>query len=249
MVKSKSNKMHLEINTDMELDVNNASISRRNRKSKKSSSSRIKREKEVSKNLKTRKRMSAAYPKVLSKKKRPPKSISAKRASALKSKKLMPSILNNGKRVSLKAMKMSSAPKMKAVSLFPASGKSASGSRRGSSNSRRKASVSRRKSSVSRRKASRRGASNAKRKASDNRRKAALTRLRDARDRFAKKGIKGAEQSQTIFMPIQQASNGKTAEAIVVSNERKQRRLVSRTSKLLRNDSIALATNNVEYCM
>ena len=110
MVKSKSNKMHLEINTDMELDVNNASISRRNRKSKKSSSSRIKREKKVSKNLKTRKRMSAA--KMLAKNKRPSKSISAKNTSALKSKKLMPSILINGKKVPLKAMKRSSAPKM-----------------------------------------------------------------------------------------------------------------------------------------
>ena len=43
MVKTKSNKMHLEINNDLELDINNASISRRNRKSKKTFSSPIKR--------------------------------------------------------------------------------------------------------------------------------------------------------------------------------------------------------------
>ena len=70
MVKSKSNKMHLEINNDLELDVNNASVSRRNRKPKKSSSSPIKRGKKVSNNLKTLKRMSAANPKMLAKKKR-----------------------------------------------------------------------------------------------------------------------------------------------------------------------------------
>ena len=51
---------------------------------------------------------------------------------------------------------------------------------------------------------------------------AALARLRDARGRFTKKGMDGAEQSKTLYMPmpIQQASNGKTAEAIVVSNEK-----------------------------
>ena len=41
MVKSKSNKMHLEVNNDLELDFNNASISKRNRKTKKSPSSPI----------------------------------------------------------------------------------------------------------------------------------------------------------------------------------------------------------------
>ena len=45
MVKSKSNKMHLEIKNDLELDVNDASISRRNRKSKEVSSLPIKRNK------------------------------------------------------------------------------------------------------------------------------------------------------------------------------------------------------------
>ena len=53
MVKSESNKVHLEIKTVVELDVNNASISRRNRKSKKSSSSTVKRIKKVSNKLKT----------------------------------------------------------------------------------------------------------------------------------------------------------------------------------------------------
>ena len=75
MVKSKTNKMHLEIKNDLELDVNNASISRINRQSKKSSSSPIKRIKKVSNNLKTRKGMSSANAKMLAKKKRPSKRI------------------------------------------------------------------------------------------------------------------------------------------------------------------------------
>ena len=48
-----------------------------------------------------------------------------------------------------------------------------------------------------------------------------MIRARDAKGKFvAKKGTKGAEKSETIYMPIQQASNGKTAEAIVVNNEK-----------------------------
>ena len=90
-----------------------------------------------------------------------------------------------------------------------------SDARRQASDARRKASDARRVASASRRKAS-----DARRKASDARRKAALARLRDARGRFAMKGTKGAEQAQTIYMPIQQASNGKTAEAIVVRSEK-----------------------------
>ena len=39
------------------------------------------------------------------------------------------------------------------------------------------------------------------------------------RVRFAKKGTNGDDKSQTIYMPIQQASNGKSAEAIVVKKE------------------------------
>ena len=267
--------MHLEINNDLELDVNNASISRR--KSKKSSSLPIKRNKKVSFKLKTPKRMSSANPRMLAKKKRPSKSTSAKRVSAFKSKPLMPSILINGKKVPLKAMKRSSALKMKEVVSDSRRGTSnsrrkastsrqeASSSRRKSSVSRRKASVSRRKSSVSRRKssvlrrkasasrrkasasrrkvsdsrkgasssrkasdarrkasASRRKASASRRKASAARRKASLARLRDARGRFTKKGTEVAEKSPTIFMPIQQTSDSKTAEAIVVSNEKEE---------------------------
>ena len=74
MVKSKSNKMHLDIKNDLELDINNASISRRNRKSKKTSSSPIKRIR-VSNNL-NRTRMMGANATKLAK----------KRVSALKSK-------------------------------------------------------------------------------------------------------------------------------------------------------------------
>ena len=96
MVKSKSNKMHLEINNDLELDVNNASVSRRNRKPKKSSSP-IKRNKKVSFKLKTPKMMSSANQKMLAKKKRPSKRISAKRVTAFKSKPLMPSLFMGNK--------------------------------------------------------------------------------------------------------------------------------------------------------
>ena len=69
MVKSKTNKMHLEIKNDLELGINNASISRRNRKSKKTSSSPIKRIKKVSNNL-NRKRIMGANATILAKKKR-----------------------------------------------------------------------------------------------------------------------------------------------------------------------------------
>ena len=37
--------------------------------------------------------------------------------------------------------------------------------------------------------------------------------------RFSKKGKNSADKSQTIYMPIQQASDGKSAEAIVVKKE------------------------------
>ena len=49
-----------------------------------------------------------------------------------------------------------------------------------------------------------------------------MVRARDSmgRSRFAKKGTKGAEKSQTIYMPIQQATDGKTAEAVVVNDEK-----------------------------
>ena len=146
MVKSKSNKMHLEISNDLELDMNNASISRRNRKSKMSSSSPIKRAKKVSNNPKTPKRMLSAKSKVLAKKKRPSKRMIANRISTFK---LKPSILINGKRVSLKAMKMSSSRRKPSTSK-----RVASSSRRKSTDSRRKASASRRNVSDSRRKAS-----------------------------------------------------------------------------------------------
>ena len=55
MVKSKSNKMHLQVNNDLELDIKNASISKRNRKSKskKSSASTIERKRKVSNQVKT----------------------------------------------------------------------------------------------------------------------------------------------------------------------------------------------------
>jgi len=328
MVKSKSNKMHLEVNNDLELDFNNDSISKRKRKSKKSPSSPIKKKRTVS-----------AKPKKLANKKRQSKSMTSKRGSALKPKQLMPSILINGKRVPAKALKMSSGPKFKKVAMVSASRKNVSGPRRGTSNTRRKASTSRREASSSRRKGSssrrkssasrrkvsdsrrkasdvrrkgsdsrrrtsdvrrrasdsRRRASDARRRASDARRKAAgrhsmkskallmssvakkkalvasssrrkalksknpgfslkikamkmpssgsdkksrsiqkrrlksaslenkssqkMVRARDAGGRFAKKGTNDDGKSQTIYMPIKQAPNGKSAEAIVVKKE------------------------------
>ena len=39
------------------------------------------------------------------------------------------------------------------------------------------------------------------------------------RVKFAKKGTNSDDKSQTIYMPIQQATNGKSAEAIVVKKE------------------------------
>ena len=143
MVKSKSSKMHLEINNDMELDINNASMSRRNKKPKKSSSSTIKR-----KNPKTPKRMLSAKPKILAKKMRPSKRMTDK-VTALKSKPMMASLLVKGKRVPVKVMKMSSGPETKGVA-FSASRKNASVSRR-TSVPKRKASTSRREASSSRR--------------------------------------------------------------------------------------------------
>ena len=183
MVKSKSNKMHLEINNDLELDVNNASISRRIKKSKKTSSSPIKRIKKVSNNLKSRKRISSTNAKMLAKKKRSSKRITAKRASALKAKKpLMPSTIINGKRVPLKAaMKMSSAPKTSSASRKSASRREASG--RNVSDSRRNASFSRRRASDVRRKAS-----DARRKASASRRMSSVKRPKPAHPKNWRQG-------------------------------------------------------------
>ena len=87
MVKSKTSKMHLEINNDLELDINNASTSKRNRKSKKSSSSPSS-NKRVSFSLRTPKRM-ASKPKKMAKKRNLSKT--GKKGSALKSKPFMPS--------------------------------------------------------------------------------------------------------------------------------------------------------------
>ena len=52
---------------------------------------------------------------------------------------------------------------------------------------------------------------------------------RDAAGRFVKKGTNG-DKSQTIYMPIKQASDGKTAaaEAIVVKKEKNAKKGVCR---------------------
>ena len=299
MVKSKSNKMHLEVNNDLELDFNNATISKRNRKA---SSTPMRRKRKDSKNLKSSR--------IISKKLN---RMTAKKGSSFNSKRRMPPILINGKRVPTKALKMSSGPKISGRKNVSRSRRGASNSRRKAStsrkeavSSRRKASASRRKVSDSRRKASdarrrgsqsRRRTSDSKRRASDSRRKASDARRRasdsrrnasDARRklsgrhsmkglpfvmpsvakkeafaaaassrrktpkmssphpgfslkirakkmpssgvdkksrsirkrvRFAKKGTNGDDKSETIYMPIQQASNGKSAEAIVVKKE------------------------------
>ena len=69
-------------------------------------------------NMKTPKRL-AAKSKMMAKKKILSKRIVKKgKGSALKSKPLMPSLLINGKRVPARAMKMSSGPKSKDVSMF-----------------------------------------------------------------------------------------------------------------------------------
>ena len=46
-----------------------------------------------------------------------------------------------------------------------------------------------------------------------------MARPRDAAGRFVKKGT-NRDKAQTIYMPIQQASDGKTAEAIVFKKEK-----------------------------
>ena len=46
-----------------------------------------------------------------------------------------------------------------------------------------------------------------------------MVRARDAGGRFAKKGTNDDGKSHTIYMPIKQAPNGKSAEAIVVKKE------------------------------
>ena len=48
MVKSRTNKMHLEVNNDVQLDINNKSTSKRNRRSKKAKSARRGRKMKVS---------------------------------------------------------------------------------------------------------------------------------------------------------------------------------------------------------
>ena len=51
-----------------------------------------------------------------------------------------------------------------------------------------------------------------------------MVRARDAEGRFIKKGTNG-DKSQVIYMPIQQASDGKTAEAIVVKKENNENKV------------------------
>ena len=48
-----------------------------------------------------------------------------------------------------------------------------------------------------------------------------IVRARDTKGRYTKKGTQGDKaQTQTIYMPIKQASDGKSAEAIVVKKEK-----------------------------
>ena len=173
MVKSRSNKMHLEVNNE----------------SKKSSSSPIRSKRKVSNNLKSSRMMASAKPKkmkkMIKKAKKQSKRMTANRGSSFKSKQLMPSILINGKRVPAKALKMSSGPKFKNVAMSSTARKNVSRARRGASSSRRKASTSRRGASSSRRNVSesRRKASASRRKVSDSRRKASDARRKDSDSR------------------------------------------------------------------
>ena len=133
MVNSKSNKMRLEINNDVELDINNAS----NKKSKKSR-----------KNL-TQKRMLSAKSAKLAKKKRPSKKI------LIKGKRVPAKVMKMAsgpkmKRVAFTASRKSSDSRRRASDAR----RKVSASRRKASDARRKASASRRKASDARRRAS-----------------------------------------------------------------------------------------------
>jgi len=199
MVKSRSNKMHLEVNNELELDFNNASMSKRNKKSKKSSSSPIGSKRKVSNNPKSSRMMASAKPKkvAIKKAKKQSKRMPANRGSSFKSKQLMPSILINGKRVPAKALKMSSGPKFKKVAMSSTARKNVSRSRRGASSSRRKTFKSRREASSSRRNMSesRRKASASRRKASDARRKDSESRrnISDSRKRASESRRKASD--------------------------------------------------------
>ena len=168
MVKSKTSKMHLEINNDVDFDIRNESTSKRKRNSKKVKSTRRGK---------------------------------------------MPSILVNGKRIPLKSMSRnmsaSVGTKRKAIK---SSMKSAISSKQMSSGTKKRS----RSSSIPKK--------SIKRSRSSMKSKSASGKLaRDARGRFVEKSstnkgkVSGAQK--TIFMPIQQDSNGKTAEAIVIKNE------------------------------
>ena len=263
MVKSKSSKMHLEINNDLELDIKGASTTKRNRKSKKSTSSPI--NKKVSFSMKTPKRM-ASKPKMMAKKKSPSKRKIAKKGYALKSKPLMPSILINGKRVPVKAMKMSSEPKMKETALFSrreastsrrkasasrrvsdsrrkasVSRRRGSGSRRRASDTRRKASASRRKASASRRRASdsRRRASASRRRASDARRKASASRRRasDARRRASDARRRAFDVSRRASDARRKASDARRKASDTMRHSMKSNALMK--SSMTKRDALA----------
>ena len=206
MVKSNTKKMHLEINNDLELDINNASISKKNKNPKKKSSpAPIKR-----KITKTPKRMLSVKPKMLAKEKRP-------------TKRMTPSILVNGKRTPVKVMKMSSRKNA-----------SGSGSGRGTPNSKRVASTSKRAAYSSRRKVSnsRRKVPDSRRKVSDSRRKASATRRKvpDARRKASdtswhsmkSKGLKmSSDTKREATLPLASSSKGKAPKAKVASQNQR----------------------------
>ena len=195
MVKSNTKKMHLEINNDLELDINNASISKKNKNPKKKSSpAPIKR-----KITKTPKRMLSVKPKMLAKEKRP-------------TKRMTPSILVNGKRTPVKVMKMSS---RKNASGF--------GSGRGTPNSKRVASTSKRAAYSSRRKVSnsRRKVPDSRREFSATRRKAPDAR-RTSWHSMKSKGLKmSSDTKREATLPLASSSKGKAPKAKVASQNQR----------------------------
>ena len=237
--------MHLEVNNDVEFDLKNESTSKRNRKSKKSTST--KRTMKVS-GLKSKALMPSI---IINGKRLPVKSKSRKMSASAGTKK---------KAMTMQSRRKPSKNDARSMKSKRASGKLVRDARgrfaeKKSSKSIRKNS-SKRSRSMKSKSASRNLIRDDMGRWSMKSKSGSGKLVRDARGRFAEKKASGSKQSrsirkksnmkseskkasgkldrvtvkskpgqaqagakQTIYMPIQQASNGETAEAIVVKND------------------------------
>ena len=234
MVKSRTRKMHLEVNNDVELDIRKESMSKKSMKRSRSSMKtksapgklvRDARGRFAEKKSVKRSRSSMSSPGKMVK---DLKEWLAEKMSSSGAKKRSSSIPKKSIKRSRSSMKNKSASAGKLVR--DARGRFAEKKSRAIPKKLMKRSRSRSSLKMSKR-SLKRSRSSMKRSRSSIKSKSSTKFTRDAKGRFAKKTRTSANKGsstkkvevggpqKTIYMPIQQASNGKTAEAIVIKNE------------------------------